>query len=267
MQVALDLAGFDSVPEDSEVHVAGAGISSILVAIDVGVAELQLAKRHGFDAVISHHPAGGSARVNGYKVFLRHVDQMVEAGVPESEAKTAIEKKLQSLALVSHVANYDQVVVAARMMRLPLLSIHSPCDEVGRRIMRAQVESFLTEKPSATVSDVRNAISELREFRDATTKVELRLGEPNSPAGRVVVSHAAFTNGGYEIAHAYFGNGVNTLVYIHVAEQDLSKLRQEGRGNLVVTGHIASDWLGLNRLIEVLRDHDCEVAALSDLAA
>ncbi len=78
MRTSLRLAGFKSVPADSEIHVKGRRIRKVLVAIDVGVAELLLARDLGCDAVIAHHPAGGRARLDGYKVFLRHIDQLKE---------------------------------------------------------------------------------------------------------------------------------------------------------------------------------------------
>src|SRR5947199_10266317 len=91
MRTSLKLAGFKSIPADSEVHVKGRRIRKVLVAIDVGIAELLLARNLGCDAVIAHHPAGGKAQIDGYKVFLRHMDQLKEAGVLEDIARTAVQ--------------------------------------------------------------------------------------------------------------------------------------------------------------------------------
>src|SRR5713226_7375503 len=99
MRTSLKLAGFKSIPADSEVHAKGRKIRKVLVAIDVGVAELLLARALGCDAVIAHHPAGGRAKLDGYKVFLRHIDQMKEAGVPEDIAREAVKPKLRVLEL------------------------------------------------------------------------------------------------------------------------------------------------------------------------
>src|SRR5216684_5262734 len=147
MRTSLKLAGFKSIPADSEVHVKGRRIRKVLVAIDVGVAELLLARDLGCDAVIAHHPAGGRARLQGYKVFLRHIDQLREAGVPEGIAREAIKPKLRALELQHHPDNYDQTPSAAKKLRMPLLSIHSPCDEIGRRIILKQIKT-LTEQSS-----------------------------------------------------------------------------------------------------------------------
>jgi hypothetical protein len=236
MRTSLKLAGFKSIPADSEIHAKGRRIRKVLVAIDVGVAELLLARNLGCDAVIAHHPAGGKARINGYKVFLRHIDQLKEAGVPEDIAQKAVRPKLRVLELQHHPDNYDQTPSAAKKLRMPLVSIHSPCDEIG-----------------------------CPEFRKAASKIEVRLGSPRNRAGKVAISHAAYTNGGYEIAKMYFESGIGTLSYIHIGEPDLTKLANEASGNLIVLGHIASDWLGINRLLSELEKKGVEPIATTDL--
>ncbi len=73
------------------------------------------------------------------------------------------------------------------------------------------------------------------------------------------MSHGAGTNGGYEIAKTYFEHGVGTVIYIHISSGDLEKLETETRGNLVVTGHIASDSVGINPLIRELEERNVSV--------
>ncbi len=82
MKTALRLAHFNSIPADSEIHIRGRRLRKLLVSIDVSVGELLLAKNLGCDGVIAHHPAGGTAQLEGYKVFLRHVEQMKTARGP-----------------------------------------------------------------------------------------------------------------------------------------------------------------------------------------
>src|SRR3989442_5332638 len=246
MRTSLRLAGFKSVPADSEIHVKGRRIRKVLVAIDGGAAELLLGRDLGWDSVIGHHPAGGGAKLEGYKVFLRHIDQLREAGVPENAAKEAIKPKLRALELQHHPDNYDQTPSVAKRLRMPLVSIHSPCDEIGRKMIQHALKGL---DGSSIVKDVVSRIGRFPEFRKAVSKIEVRLGHPKSKAGKIAISHAAYTNGGYEIAKTYFQNGVGTLSYIHIAEADLTKLASEPSGNLIVLGHIASDWLGINRLV------------------
>ena len=262
MRTALRLAGFRSVPADSEVHVKGRKIRKVLAAIDVGVGELLLARSLSCDAVISHHPAGGRARLEGYRVFKRHVEQLKEAGVPGEASEEAVKPKYRQLEIQHHPDNYDQTPSAAKKLRMPLVSIHSPCDEVGRQILLRTVKGL---DGNGTVGDVVNRISRLPEFRKASSKVEVRLGSPKNNAGRIAISHAAYTNGGYDIARTYFQHGVGTVSYIHISEADLNKLSADAVGNLIVLGHIASDWLGLNPLLKELEGKGVEVVTTTDL--
>jgi putative NIF3 family GTP cyclohydrolase 1 type 2 len=262
MRTSLKQAGFKRIPADSEIHVKGRRIRKVLVAIDVGIAELLLAHNLGCDAVIAHHPAGGKARIDGYKEFLRHVDQLKEVGVPEDIARKAVQPKLRVLELQHHPDNYDQTPSAAKKLRMPLVSIHSPCDEIGRKIIQ---NAWKNVDENSAVKDVVSRIARFPEFRKALSKIEIRLGSPKARAGKVVISHAAFTNGGYEIARTYFQNGIGTLSYIHIAEPDLTRLADEASGNLIVLGHIASDWLGINRLLHELEEKGVEPITTTDL--
>jgi putative NIF3 family GTP cyclohydrolase 1 type 2 len=262
MRTSLKLAGFRTVPADSEIHVKGNKIRKALVAIDVGVAELLLARELGCDAIIAHHPAGGRARLEGYKVFLRHIEQLREAGVPEVVAREAVRPKLRVLELQHHPDNYDQTPSAAKKLRMPLVSIHSPCDEIGRKMIKHALKDLGAD---STVRDVVSRIGRFPEYRKAASNIEVRLGSSKNKAGSIAISHAAYTNGGYEIAKTYFQNGVGTLSYIHIAESDLARLANEPSGNLIVLGHIASDWLGINRLLRELEKEGVEPITTTDL--
>ncbi len=250
MGLSLKLAELKDIPEDSEIYVSGEGIKKILFCIDTGASELLLAKQLKCDSVIAHHPAGGNATINFHKVFKRHILQMVEAGIPRTKAEKAIDKKLEQLETDAHARNYRHAVDTAQLLRMPYMNIHTPLDEIGRKIMTRQISNNIGK--NATVQHVVNALNKLNEFKNAATEIKIRLGKAENPARKVVVSHGAGTNGGYEIAKAYFEHGIGTVVYIHIGVGDLEKLKAENKGNLIVTGHIASDSIGINSLIREL---------------
>jgi len=80
VSLSLKLAGLKEVPEDSAIYVSGSYVEKVLFGIDAGVPELLFAKQLGYDAVIAHHPQGGTAVINFHQVFKRHIQQMVVAG-------------------------------------------------------------------------------------------------------------------------------------------------------------------------------------------
>lgn len=260
MELSLELAGLKEVPEDSAIYASGKNIRKVLFGIDASVPELLLAKQFGYDAVIAHHPIGGTASVNFFQVFKRHIRQMVDAGIPEEEAENAVKKKLEELEVETHTRNYAHAVDVAKLLKMPFMNIHTPLDEVGRRIMSEKINKRVRE--DSTVQDAVYALKELPEFKRAVTEIKIRLGRPENSAGRVVVSHGAGTNGGYEIAKTYFNHGIGTVIYIHVGAGDLVKLKNDGVGNLIVTGHIASDSVGINPFIHRLEEKGISVTTI-----
>jgi hypothetical protein len=250
MNLSLKLARLEHVPEDSSIYVPGNKIRKVLFGIDAGVPELLLARELDYDAVIAHHPQGEDAVINSHQVFRRHIEQMVNVGIPREKAEKAVEKKLQRLEIQGHTRNYAHAVDVAKLLKMPYMNIHTPLDEVGRRKMGEQIEDKTGEE--ATVQDVVTVLKALPEFGNAVTAIQIRLGKDKNPAGKVVVSHGAGTNGGYEIAKEYFRHGIGTLVYIHISPRDLERLKVDGTGNLIVTGHIAGDSVGINPLIHEL---------------
>jgi hypothetical protein len=252
MRLALQMSGFKTVPPDSAIYVKGKSIRKILFGIDAGVPEILLAQQMRCDAVISHHPQGGTTILNFHEMFERHVELMVDAGVPRKEAERAIQKKRDTLAVENHSRNYDHNVSVARLMKMPYMNIHAPLDEIGRQRMMKQVKAATGKNPNATVGDVVTSLQKLSEFKNAQTPIEIRLGKSSNRAGKAVVSHAAGTNGGYDVAKAFFKHGVGTLIYIHISSADLEHLRTDGVENLIITGHISSDSVGINPFLAEL---------------
>jgi hypothetical protein len=77
--------------------------------------------------------------------------------------------------------------------------------------------------------------------------------------------HGAGTNGGYAVARAYFQAGVDTVLYIHIAPEEAQRLRNEASGNLIVSGHISSDLVGINPFVAKLEERGLEVVRMSGL--
>ncbi len=246
VQVALDAAGFDELTADSEIHVPGCGIERVFVGMDVGTAELLLARELGYDCVVAHHPVGGHARGRAHRVFERHADMLREAGLAAEEADRAVQKRSLALRLAGHTYNHSQVPVIAQELGMPLISLHGPCDEAGRARMQEAVDDELTDNPSATLDDVARSLLVYPEFRSSYAAPWVAVGDPADAAGETVVAHGALSNGGAEVAEAYYSAGVDTVMYIHIDPASLRQLREAGRGNLIISGHMASDWLGIN---------------------
>jgi putative NIF3 family GTP cyclohydrolase 1 type 2 len=264
MQIALEMAEMGEVPGDSAVHWAGADIRKVLVGIDLRAPELLLAREMGMDAVIAHHPVG-LAVLGFHRVLARHVEQMVAAGVPAATAQATMAETIDARRATDASANYDHDPSIARLLRMPYLNIHTPLDELGRRRLAAAAASLPAD---ATVAElIAHFSASFGEFRAAATRIEAVVGRETHRLGRVAISHGAGTNGGYAVAKAYFDHGVDTVVYIHCRAEDARRLAREVGPDktLVVTGHIASDSIGINPYVDRLRREGLEVTTASGI--
>ena len=267
MAIALELAGWSAVPGDCAVYYPGARISHVLIGIDVGSAELFMARQLGYHAVIALHPAG---RVGPFwEVYRRHVGQMVAAGVPYDDAEAAVAARIAAMQADAQRENYDHAASVARLLETPFLAIHSPLDEVGRRIMQGVADDLLAQRPNATRADLRDALLALPEFAAARTEMGAPLGEWDAPLGKVVVAHGAYTSPDYHVARAYLTHGVNTLVCAHFPLEEARWLANEGvaatGGAVLTVGHIAAHSVGANPYIARLRADGLEVTPFSGI--
>ncbi len=260
MQIALARAGMKEIPPDSGIFVPGQSIKKIFFAIDVGVPELSLARELGCDLVIAHHPIG-EALISFSKVVHRHFDFMIEHGVPRGTAEDAARQLVERVEIRNHPANYKHTVGAARLLGMPLMNIHQPLDEITRQLLMNKLKNSKTRR----VGDIVEALEELPEFRIAATKISVRVGSEANEAGKVALVFGAGTNGGYPVAKAYFDNGIDTVIYLHIDYEDVRRLREEGKGNLIVLGHMAGDSIGINVFNKELRSRGLEVVALDVL--
>jgi hypothetical protein len=262
MAIALEMAGWDQIPGDCAIYYPGARINHILLGIDVGAAELFMARQLGYHAVVAHHPAGAAGPF--WDVYHLHVDQLSAAGVPKDVAEAAVAPRIEEFRAAAQRENYDHAASVARLLETPFLNIHSPLDEVGRRVMQETVNAACAANPNLTLAGLRDALLALPPYAAARTEMRVALGSWDAPVGRVVVSHGAYTNGGYPVAKAYLTHGVDTVCVIHFPLEDARRLAAESvRGNILVMGHIAGDSVGILPYIARLRQEGLEVTTFS----
>lgn len=267
LALSLSLAGLTEVPPDTAIHVPGQAIRRVLAGIDLEGPELLWAKSQGFDLVLTHHPPGGFSALRFWQVLGRHVELMVAHGVPEDVAQAAAAELIREHRPLDQARNYLRLPEFARRLGIAYMNLHTPLDEIGRRRLSAAV-SELSAKDK--VEDLLVHLREkFGEFRHAATEIEVVLGSSQNSLGKAAVIHGAGTNGGYPVAKALFDHGVDTVIYIHIRPHEAHRLAQEyaGKGkNLVVTGHIASDSLGMNPFLSALRERGLWVETLDVVA-
>ena len=263
MDVALEIAGLDKMPADTDVVVPGDGIKKVLVGVDMDTAELLLARELGYDCVVSHHPKNTNARI--LDVMDNHIRKLEKLGVPRNKSQKALAPKKEELSYRFHVGNTRRSESAAKLMNMPYLSLHSPADVIGEAIVQKHLDGKFAGNSETKLEDIIKALEEIGVYEKSERKPIIRVGSKDSYAGKIYVLMSGFTGPGASVLKQYFEAGVGTLVLMHIPEKDVKELKEHGVGNVVVAGHMSSDSLGMNKIAEKWRELGLEVTMMSGI--
>lgn len=261
------LAGFDLPPADSCVVWGGdRPVTKLAASINATTGDLLLARELGCDGYLLHHPLAGSARREFHHVMDRMVELMCENGLNESKAREATAPLRKRLQFNDHASDWSELEAAAARIEMPLVNIHLPADELGRQIM---VEAVREINEDASLDDLESTLRTIPELNHPTNSILRVSSDHSQPVGRIAVMHAGGTNGGAAVAKALLEHArVGTVIYIHLAGPDATEIEstETHLGHVVVTGHLASDAIGMNALMnEAKREFNLQFVPLGGL--
>jgi len=253
---------------DSGIHFVGDNkeIKTVLVGIDIGVEEILLAKeleRQGrkIDLVIGHHPEG-KALTNLHEVMDIQTEVLVKAGVPANIAEKVLEPRIAEVSRSIAPINHYKPVDAAKLLNVPFLNVHTPADNA----VWSFVDQIMTKKKPETVGEVVETLKEIPEYAEA---VKLNAGpvifsgSECSRAGKVITSGMTGGTGGSEkIFEKMSQYGIGTEIGMHLNEKHLDEAKKHYI-NVVIAGHMASDSLGLNVLMDEFEKKGIEIIPCS----
>lgn len=265
MDMALELAGLKEMPNDCGIVVPGEGIKKVLMGVDMGTAELLLARDLGYDCVVSHHPTNTHPKM--VDVMDTHVRKLTELGVPMNKAQKALSGRKDELSYGQHVSNSRRTESAAQLMKMPLVSLHTPADIISEGIVQKLLDEKFKDKPETTLKQITEALEEISEYKNSVRKPVLRVGSNDSYAGKIYVLMSGYTGPGANVLKCYFDSGVGTLVMMHIPEKDAKELKEQNIGNVVIAGHMSSDSLGMNKIADAWRNAGLEVQMISGVVS
>ncbi len=229
-------------------------IKRILVGIDIEVAELLLADRlrsagKKIDLVVSHHPEGiGLAGLP--EVMRLQIDILADRGIPYEIAKTFMEKRIKEVGRRISPANHSRSVDAARILGIPFMCVHTAADNFVCRYL----QELMDKRKPKTLADALKLLLQIPEYRQAALAKngpKILVGDPKRKAGRIFVDMTGGTEGSKEIFGRLSQAGVDTIIGMHLSEEHFAKIKDE-HINVIIAGHIASDTIGLNLLLDKL---------------
>ncbi len=250
---------------DSQIHFDGGAkkIKKALAGVDITMGGVMLAKELGVDLIINHHPVGRAlARLDD--VMDLQVEMMEKFGVPVNIAEKTLNKKVSEVARGVKPNNHYETVDAARLMKVNLINIHTPADNC--------VAQFTTKKIGQAkpryVSEAIKTLLEVEEYQEAARRgfgPVLFAGEEKNRCGRVVVSEmTGGTEGSPEIYQAMANAGIGTVVAMHQSERH-REAAESAHVNVIIAGHISSDSIGMNLVLDELEKRGMEIVPFSGL--
>jgi hypothetical protein len=233
-------------------------IKTALVGIDMEMAELLLADRlsskgEKIDLVMAHHPEG-RAFANFYEVMHMQSDILNKLGVPINIAEDLVDSRVKEVERRLSPVNHARAVDVARLLNMPLLCVHTPADNM----VASFLQRIFDEKKPTRLSDILKILKDIPEYKEAARNnagPKVLLGSKERSAGKIFVDMTGGTEGPKDIFESLVNAGVNTIVGMHISEEH-RKVAEKHKMNVIVAGHISSDNLGMNLILDEIQKID-----------
>lgn len=239
-------------------------IKKVLVGIDISVSELWLADKLGdIDLIISHHPLG-RALAGLDAVMHMQADILATYGIPINIAENVMKIRIDEVSRSISSANHNRVVDAANLLGVGLMCCHTLCDNLVARFLKDRIEKENIEY----VSELMDFLKKIPEYREATklgAGPKIFAGRPENRTGKIGLLEITGGTEGSEKIYDYLARaGIGTTVGMHISEKN-KKEAEAAHLNVVIAGHISSDSLGVNLLLDELEKNGVEIVPCSGL--
>ncbi len=248
-------SGIYNIAEDKEVK-------RVLVGIDIGPAEILMAKELGnIDLVIAHHPMGkGLAQLAD--VMELQCDVYNYYGVPINVAEGLMREKISEVARDVNSANHQRTVDTAKLMGVNLMNSHTPCDNLAAKFLKELIEQKKPERIGNLISNLKE-IPEYKQAIKIGVGPKIFVGSAENRCGRIAMAEiTGGTEGSPKLYEKMAQAGVGTVVGMHISEEH-KKEAEAANVNIVIAGHISSDSLGVNLFLDELEKQGIEIVPCS----
>jgi hypothetical protein len=241
-------------------------VSKMLVGIDMEVGEVLLAdtlrgKGDQVDLLLAHHPAGRAlARLE--EVMGLQADVWRNFGVSVAYGDAVLSDRMAEIMRALHPRNNEQPIAAARLLGLPFMCCHTPADNSVNKFVQERCDDLGAD---STVDDLLDMLKGIPEYREAVLQgmgPVIFQGDAKKRTGKIMVGMTGGTSGPVDSISKLAAAGVGTIVDMHMGEEHRKKAKEEHM-NVVIAGHVSSDSLGTNLIIDQFEREGVEVVACS----
>ncbi|MDD3717169.1 MAG: NGG1p interacting factor NIF3 [Actinomycetota bacterium] len=265
----FDMDSLDNPFPDSRILVGDpkTEVRSALVGVDMEAPEVLLADRlrekgEAVDLIISHHPEG-QGLINLDKVMALQADEWYRHGVPINVGEALIGKRMQEIYRAFLPRNVERALDVARLLDIPFMSMHTVADNQ----VYSYLNDYLGRKKPRTVGEVIDLLLEIPEYQ-AAARIQAGpvaiVGGNENRAGKIMVDMTGGTEGPQEVLEKLADAGVGTIVAMHYSEKHKDEAEKQ-KINVIIAGHIVSDSLGMNLILDRLEEKGLRITPVSGL--
>lgn len=241
----------------------GQKVKKILTGIDIDTGEVMLAKELGVDLIISHHPQGHALAGLG-EVMEMQIEILSQNGIPINIAQNLLKIRASEVSRSVGRVNHYRAIDAAKALNIPMMCTHTFADNLVARY----VTDLIAKKKPETLGEVIDLLKEIPEYSQAIQQKagpRIFVGKEDSFAGTIVVNEmTGGTNGAKEIYEKLAQAGVGTVVGMHM-DEEWKKEAEKHHINVVIAGHMASDSVGMNFMLDEIEKKGVEIIPCSGL--
>jgi len=245
------------VAEDKE-------IKKVLVGIDIEPAEILMTKEiSDVDLIIAHHPVGkGLAHLAD--VMDLQCDVLNFYGVPINIAEGLMKERIEEVARGVNSANHQRTVDAAKLLKVSLMNLHTPCDNLAAKFLKDLIE----EKKPERIGELIDLLKEIPEYKEAMkigAGPKIFVGASENRCGKIALTEiTGGTEGSPKLYEKMANAGIGTVVGMHISEEH-KKQAEEANLNVVIAGHMSSDSLGMNLFLDEIEKQGIKIIPCSGL--
>lgn len=241
-------------------------IKKVLMGIDIDGSELLLAKQLGdIDLVISHHPHG-RALTNLSKVMKMQAQVLASYGLPINIAESVIKTHIAEVSRSTARGNYNRTTDMAKLLGLNFICLHTVSDNLAANYLQEFLEK--NKEKLDTLGDLMTALKEIPEYKLASeygAPPKIFAGHEDNSLGKIALTEiTGGTNISKDIYEKMSHYGFGTIIGMHM-DEEYRKEAEKYHINVVIAGHMSSDSLGVNLLLDQLEKKGIEILPISGL--
>jgi len=225
---------------------------------EIAVVAMLNSRGANIDLIWSHHPEGGALAALP-EVMKLQSGALAAAGVLANVAEGLLDQRIKEVDKSIGVVNHFRSVDSARLLGIPMICIHTPADNLVTQYMT----NLMRDEAPDTIGDLIELLKEVPEYRFSAINhnpPRIVAGTKDRTVGKVFVDFTGGTSGPKEFMEKLSDAGISTVLCMH-ATDGMVDVAKDMNLNLVIAGHMASDSLGLNLLLDQVEKRGVEVVA------